>query len=416
MGSISGVQARFKQIIPNLFVLGCVCHSFNLCSSAAAQKLPRSLEDMIRSIYNYFAHSSNRVSKLQEFQAFVELKPHKMFRPSQTRWLSLQAAVDRVLENWTALTLFFTNECFEDNLQSVQNILGQLQTPIYKVYFTFLSYVLELVNKLNVEFQAEKPKLHLLLSRVRALYRSILRNYIEIKYLDRISLQNINPSDPRLFLKLEQVYFGAQTDLLLSNKDIDPKELHSFRTHALSYYVLLAEQLKKRFNFDDEVLLFMSWFNPAIAVSGDISNIATQSFKLFPQLVNDLERLNIEWRLVADLSELKAFKEETLETFWTHIFQIKNDLKDLMFPNLTKLVKGLLCLPHSSAAAERVFSQLNLLKNKMRNKLHVDTCESILHAKELLDDKTCHNWQSSQALLKRKPQYDSNANKQKIST
>lgn len=90
MGNIGGVQALFKSILSNIFVLGCVCHSFHLCSSAAARKLRRSVEDFIRSIYNYFSHSSKRQESFQEFQAFCELKPHKMLHPAQTRWLSLQ--------------------------------------------------------------------------------------------------------------------------------------------------------------------------------------------------------------------------------------------------------------------------------------------------------------------------------------
>ena len=51
MGNISGVQARLKEIISHLFVLGCTCHPFDLCSSAAARALPRSVKDMIRGIY-----------------------------------------------------------------------------------------------------------------------------------------------------------------------------------------------------------------------------------------------------------------------------------------------------------------------------------------------------------------------------
>lgn len=92
-----GVQARFKQILPNIFVLGCICHSFHLCSFAAAKKLPRSLEDFIREIYNYFSNSSNRMAKLNEFQVFVNLKPHKLLHPAQTRWLSLQVNLSEIL-------------------------------------------------------------------------------------------------------------------------------------------------------------------------------------------------------------------------------------------------------------------------------------------------------------------------------
>lgn len=90
MGNISGVQAKFRELLPNIFILGCVCHSFHLCASAATKKLPRNLEDFIRNIYNYFAHSSKRCEALQEFQLFLDLKPHKLLHPSQTRWLSLE--------------------------------------------------------------------------------------------------------------------------------------------------------------------------------------------------------------------------------------------------------------------------------------------------------------------------------------
>lgn len=90
MGNITGVQARFKQIVPGIFVLGCVCHSFHLCASAAANTLPKSVEDFARSIYNFFSNSSNRCKLLTECQQFLHEKPHKMLRPSQTRWLSLE--------------------------------------------------------------------------------------------------------------------------------------------------------------------------------------------------------------------------------------------------------------------------------------------------------------------------------------
>lgn len=90
MGKLTGVQARFKQILPNIFVLGCICHSFHLCASAATKKLPKSLEDFIRDIYNYFANSSKRIERLNECQVFVNMKPHKLLHPAQTRWLSLQ--------------------------------------------------------------------------------------------------------------------------------------------------------------------------------------------------------------------------------------------------------------------------------------------------------------------------------------
>ncbi|CAH1365192.1 unnamed protein product [Tenebrio molitor] len=175
--SSGGVQARFQEINPSIFVLGCTCHSMHLCASAAACKLPKSVEEFVRNIYNHFSNSSNRAERLEEFQHFLNMKPAKMLHPSQTRWLSLQAVVNRVLESWDALKLYFTGAVLQDNLRNTQHILEAFNTPVVKLYLLFLSYILDIVNRINIEFQSEQPKIHQLLTRIKELYRTILRNY-----------------------------------------------------------------------------------------------------------------------------------------------------------------------------------------------------------------------------------------------
>lgn len=133
------------------------------------------------------------------------------------------------------MILFFTHEYFEDNLPATQTILTQLKNLIFKIYFTFLSYILDTVNRLNLEFQAEKPRLHLLLNRINDLYRNILRNYIKKEHLDHVPIKNVKIADPRNFISLQNIYFGAKTEILLSNENIDPNELHNFRICALDF-------------------------------------------------------------------------------------------------------------------------------------------------------------------------------------
>lgn len=98
MGNINGVKPKFQQIIPNIFVMGCLSHSLHLCASKACTMLPNSVEDFARRLYNYFAHSAKRQHEFKEYQQFVQAEPHKLLRPSQTRWLSLEAAVNRILQ------------------------------------------------------------------------------------------------------------------------------------------------------------------------------------------------------------------------------------------------------------------------------------------------------------------------------
>lgn len=52
-----------------------------------------------------------------------------------------------------------------------------------------------------------------------------------------------------------------------------------------------------------------------------------------------------------------------------------------MFPLLAQFAQNLLTLPHSSANVERLFSVINLMKTKIRNRLHTDTLTGLLYTK-----------------------------------
>jgi hypothetical protein len=93
-----------------LIYVQCICHSLALCASHACEKLPNDVEKLVPNIYNYMNHSFKRQSEYQSFQTFLNIKPHKMLHPAQTRWLSLSAAVGRVLEQFEALKLYFRSE------------------------------------------------------------------------------------------------------------------------------------------------------------------------------------------------------------------------------------------------------------------------------------------------------------------
>jgi hypothetical protein len=56
MRQLNGVQALLKTRLPHLVVVGCSSHSFNLCSSYACSKIPKSVEDLVKDIHSHFPH------------------------------------------------------------------------------------------------------------------------------------------------------------------------------------------------------------------------------------------------------------------------------------------------------------------------------------------------------------------------
>lgn len=191
VGRFNSVTTKLQSQIKNLFTLKCICHSFSLCASNAFSKLPRGVEDLVRKIYNFFSNSPKRVDTLKEFQTFTDTPIHKILHPTQTRWLSLESAVNRILEQFDALILFFTDAAIAEGVLAAQNILNDLRDPLTKPFLLFLQFVLPL--------QYERPKIHNLNSSISSMYKVLLEYFIKRDVIEAQPLNTINYRDPGNF-------------------------------------------------------------------------------------------------------------------------------------------------------------------------------------------------------------------------
>jgi len=51
-----------------------------------------------------------RIMQFEQFHVFCNVEPHRILRPSQTGWLSLDMVVRRINEQWEPLTKFFKED------------------------------------------------------------------------------------------------------------------------------------------------------------------------------------------------------------------------------------------------------------------------------------------------------------------
>ncbi len=117
-----------------------------LSASAGALKLPKSLEDLCSDIFSHFSRSAKREKAYREFHAFFEVEPRKLLSPAQTRWLSLQACVNRILQQFDALRHYFLIVAMEDPTYSNDRINTSLGNRFTRAYLEFLSFQLERLN------------------------------------------------------------------------------------------------------------------------------------------------------------------------------------------------------------------------------------------------------------------------------
>jgi hypothetical protein len=109
-GCKDSLVTKLKADIPTLFTMKCVCHSFALCASHACSKLSSSSETLLKSVYNYIRNNYKHRHEFEKLMLIHDMEPLQLLYPSQTRWLSLEAVVNRVLTLWNVLLDFFRTE------------------------------------------------------------------------------------------------------------------------------------------------------------------------------------------------------------------------------------------------------------------------------------------------------------------
>ncbi|KYN05247.1 hypothetical protein ALC62_03851, partial [Cyphomyrmex costatus] len=71
-------------------------------------------------------------------------------------------------------------------------------------------------------------------------------------------------------------------------------------------------------------------------------------------------------------------KEKNADKFWAKLLNFKNILNEHEYFNISSFALNVLSIPHSNAECERIFSKVNLIKTKSRNRLATKTINGIL--------------------------------------
>ncbi|CAK1583027.1 unnamed protein product [Parnassius mnemosyne] len=403
MGENNSVSSRLKEHCRGIVIMKCVCHSAHLCASSACKELPRRCEDLAREIYAFFKSSSKRQCQFAEFQEFLKLKPHKMLHLSQTRWLSLVAVVERILEQWDALKLFFTNTWLSEKLVSTEIIFNNLNDPFIKLYFNFLAWILPKFTEFNKFFQSENVVITSLNDKIHEIYRDILLCFLKRDYVMKHELESINFVNEEMWLRNEQMYSGVRVMNDLKNLEISRSklELNKFFSVCRNFLVTSAKEIKKRYRMNDPLLSKLHILHPANAASSKFRESVPSIFsliELLPRVVQMdnmslIQNIDNQWRnLPAKFNELDLTLP--IDKFWSELHLCQD------YRELSQFALDTLCIPHSNAQCERVFSHVNLMKTKIRNKLLTKTVNgTLLAAQHIKETGSCIDFKPSDEML-----------------
>ena len=192
------------------------------------------------------------------------------------------------------------------------------------MYFIFLSYVLKIINNVNLEMQSEQSRMHNLLPRLKFLFNQICRNFLQEKYIDSISIKLINLNENHL--TDSELYCGTDVEiycLTVSDKNL----IIQFKNTVRKFYIKFCEQLRHKIDFENEILNVIPKFSPENVLSGESNNIGNLLLTMFPDNeVEQAEVINSEYRALADYELVKKLKKLCISNFWAAISEIKNEL------------------------------------------------------------------------------------------
>ena len=131
--------------------------------------------------------------------------------------------------------------------------------------------------------------------------------------------------------------------------------------------------------------------------------IVVQLARQLPQVVQceHLENLGQEWLDYQLMEDAELPTQEPLDHFWGTVSKLKLADGTTRFPTLGKLMKALMCIPHSNASSERAFSMMKKVTTEFRSELGQDTLCAIM-ALKYNGHECCHpNLFKDEDLLKK---------------
>ncbi len=399
VGEHNSLQALLRRTWPHITHIRCVCHALDLAARDAVRKaMPSNIEYMVRVTFNWFAHSFQRIRAYQEIAQLIGFscdmdgdnedeqgpgdarsKPLKLISPSETRWLVVADCVERILLQYDALMAHFSvayqvERCYEAGV-----LHKMFEDEQNRMFMLFLHPVLKELRRITKTFQSNSGDNMKIYSELEAFFLALGTQILKpaiLKNKTTEELCNLNIDSNFCMLPTEAIDFGENFLFKLERSKLSTEAKNNVLTKASAFLKELFMGLQKRlqgtFGLMKHVQKFMmpKFLENPLARSDLIA-------PFFPQDDTSLGEIEGKFRL------LKAMKWSNTETnnFWFEVHSYQDLSEDFPFRILSQGVIKMLCLPTSNAEIERVFSQVNIIKNKKRSNMQTELLDAVLHCK-----------------------------------
>lgn len=425
VGRHNSIMTRVLQKEQSIYVLGCPCHIIHNTAQKGSKAFCESthfdVDDFLVDLYYYFDKSTKRKFELAEFSSFCDVVYRKIIHHITVRWLSLQAAVDRALQQYEALRSYFLSK--DESTPRFQRLQSILSDPATEVYLLFYSNVLHSFVRLNLFLQREEPLIGAVHEQINKFVKLLMSKFIPVSNLagDISELDYKNKSLQRPDEELQIGFLTLQKlNSLFEDGSIDTAKKKSFFTGVRSFFEETVEYSFKSLPLNDPLLksstftnfigrttsnfmqveYFVNRFNHLLPYSSQNEHAKLEEEFVDYQLLKDEDIPHNVWHeATVVVNEEDGHKYYRMDLIWNYLSSMKSFDGYERFKRLAQVAKLILIIPHSNANEERVFSMVRKNKTPFRPSLGLDKTLPSLITIKLATEEPCHKYEPDSSIV-----------------
>ncbi|KAM6547091.1 hypothetical protein CsatB_027827 [Cannabis sativa] len=389
-GEFKGLKTLILKENPSAFYVHCFAHQLQLALVAVAKKhiLVGYLFSVVTRVINVVGSSSKRCDILREKQDVVISEALKrgeiasgrglnqetnLKRPSDTRWDSHYATLVSFINLFSPITDVL-GTVVDDARESEQkfeasNLMGLMSTFDFIFSLHFMKALLGITNELSKALQRKDQDIANAMKLVEICKKRLqaMRDNGWDSFLIQVST----------FCAKYNVYVPTMDDIYVvqgrSRRNAqEMTNLHHFRVEF--FYAVIdmqLQELNERFNeVNTELLLSLASLCPSDSFEAFDKERLIRFAEYYPRDFSTFELTMLDNQLetyILDVSSTENFLG--LKSIGDLAEKMVETKKHIVYPLVYRLITLALILPVVTATVERVFSSMNILKSRLRNRM-----------------------------------------------
>ena len=187
IGAKNSIKSRVTQLNPSIYFVGCPCHIIHNVAQKAAEAFGDlsgiDIEECCIDHFYWFDKSTKRKGQLDQYSIFCDTTYRGFIKHINVRWLSLQNAVERILQMFAATSSYFrSEEMAEARFTRLRKLY---EHPMFEIQLFFFQAVLPVFTTFNLFLQRDAPQIYILHSQMQNLLKKLLSKFIKPVVIQR---------------------------------------------------------------------------------------------------------------------------------------------------------------------------------------------------------------------------------------